>query len=60
MKPSDFYDVTSVIQSWWRGRDLREKLPKLFFEHFQQTSFVVVEKGTDRLFSRFSITISFR
>nr|WP_257215541.1 GNAT family N-acetyltransferase [Bacillus pumilus] len=45
VKPSDFYAVTSVIQSWWGGRDLRAKLPKLFFEHFQQTSFVVVEKG---------------
>ena len=44
VKPSDFYAVTSVIQSWWGGRDLRAKLPKLFFEHFQQTSFVVVEK----------------
>ncbi|WP_226568251.1 hypothetical protein [Bacillus stratosphericus] len=44
VKPSDFYAVTSVIQSWWGGRDLRAKLPKLFFEHFQHTSFVVVEK----------------
>ncbi|EDW20991.1 YqjY [Bacillus pumilus ATCC 7061] len=45
VKPSDFYAVTSVIQSWWGGKDLRATLPKLFFEHFQQTSFVVVEKG---------------
>lgn len=35
---SDYEMVTSVLNEWWGGRQLKEKLPRLFFEHFQDTS----------------------
>ncbi|MGY3838127.1 GNAT family N-acetyltransferase [Bacillus atrophaeus] len=42
---SDYEMVTSVINEWWGGRQLKEKLPRLFFEHFQDTSFITYENG---------------
>lgn len=43
-EPTDFAFVTSVIDDWWGGREMRAMLPKLFFEHFRETSFVAVER----------------
>ncbi len=31
----------AVMPDWWGGRDLRDLLPRIFFEHFRGTSFVV-------------------
>jgi len=39
-EPRDFYFVTSVINDWWGGRKMRDMLPKLFFTHFRETSFI--------------------
>jgi GNAT superfamily N-acetyltransferase len=36
---SDYWPVISVIDDWWNGRHMAEKLPRLFFEHFTDTSF---------------------
>lgn len=30
----------AVMPAWWGGRDLRDMLPRIFFEHFRTTSFV--------------------
>lgn len=38
---SDYIPVISVIDDWWGGRHMADMLPKLFFQHFQDTSFVV-------------------
>ncbi|RCJ42553.1 GNAT family N-acetyltransferase [Nostoc minutum NIES-26] len=36
----DYNLVNSIINDWWGGRAMRDMLPKLFFVHFQETSFV--------------------
>lgn len=45
LQESDCFSVISVIDSWWDGRHMADMLPKLFFQHFQDTSFVVEENG---------------
>jgi ribosomal protein S18 acetylase RimI-like enzyme len=37
----DFYKVINVLNDWWGGRQMTHLLPRLFFEHFQSTSFIV-------------------
>jgi predicted GNAT superfamily acetyltransferase len=44
LAPSDYPYLISVINDWWGGRRMADMLPKLFFDHFRQTSFVA-EKG---------------
>ena len=44
-EPRDFYFVTSVIDVWWGGRQMRDMLPKLFFVHFRDTSFIAEADG---------------
>ena len=44
-KPSDHASVINALQSWWGGRDLTAMLPKLFLNHFIDTSFVIEKKG---------------
>lgn len=39
-EPSDYPRVISVIDEWWGGRPMAPMLPKLFFIHFRDTSFV--------------------
>ena len=34
-----------MIDDWWGGRAVRDMLPRLFFTHFRQTSFVAEEDG---------------
>jgi hypothetical protein len=31
--------VISVVDDWWNGRHIADKLPRLFFELFTDTSF---------------------
>lgn len=45
-EPSDYYFVASVINDWWGGRNMRDMLPKLFFTHFRDTSFIVQENAS--------------
>lgn len=40
-KPSDHSRIIHVLKDWWGGRDLIWMIPKLFFIHFTNTSFVV-------------------
>ena len=44
-EPGDHARVAAVIDDWWGGRRMRDMLPRLFFTHFRDTSFVA-EDGT--------------
>lgn len=39
-EPSDYARVIAVVDEWWGGRQMAAMLPKLFFVHFRDTSFV--------------------
>jgi GNAT superfamily N-acetyltransferase len=39
-EPGDYGRVIEVIDQWWGGRAMSAMLPKLFFVHFRDTSFV--------------------
>lgn len=41
----DFYAISPLVNEWWGGRNMVDMLPKLFFDHFTSTSFVVVKEG---------------
>ena len=34
IRPSDYRPVIAVVNDWWNGRHMADKLPRLFFEHF--------------------------
>jgi ribosomal protein S18 acetylase RimI-like enzyme len=44
-EPHDYSYVVSVVDAWWGGRQMAAMLPKLFFVHFRQTSFVAEDGG---------------
>lgn len=44
-EPSDYPRLIAVIDDWWAGRAMSGMLPKLFFVHFRDTSFVAEEDG---------------
>jgi predicted GNAT superfamily acetyltransferase len=35
----------AVLDEWWGGRPMRDMLPRLFFVHFRDTSFVAERDG---------------
>ncbi len=39
LRPSDHAPVIAVIDGWWGGRAMARMLPRLFFDHFTDTSF---------------------
>jgi ribosomal protein S18 acetylase RimI-like enzyme len=39
-KPSDYGRVIGRVNVWWGGREMAPVLPRLFFLHFEGTSFV--------------------
>ncbi|MEH7239501.1 GNAT family N-acetyltransferase [Bacillus sp. JJ1562] len=41
---NDYFIVMDVINDWWGGRQMTHLLPRLFFEHFQSTSFIVEDE----------------
>ena len=45
IRPSDYPPVISVINDWWNGRPMADKLPRLFFEHFTDTCFAAEREG---------------
>lgn len=45
LRDEDYPAVIGVMDDWWGGRPVAELLPRLFFQHFQDTSFAVVEAG---------------
>ncbi|MBA2295142.1 MAG: GNAT family N-acetyltransferase [Actinobacteria bacterium] len=40
-KPVDHGRVIGRLNAWWGGRDMAPMLPRLFFVHFEGTSYVV-------------------
>jgi len=44
-EPDDYGRVIGVVDEWWGGREMAAMLPKLFFVHFRDTSFVAEESG---------------
>jgi len=45
LRPSDYLPVISVVDDWWNGRHMAGMLPRLFFEHFTDTSFAAERDG---------------
>ena len=43
---TDYYNVLAVLNDWWGGRQMTHLLPRLFFEHFQTTSFIIEDNGS--------------
>jgi ribosomal protein S18 acetylase RimI-like enzyme len=41
----DFLPINSVVNDWWGGRQMSGMLQRLFFQHFNQTSFVLESNG---------------
>jgi ribosomal protein S18 acetylase RimI-like enzyme len=48
-EPDDHWRVAAVIDDWWGGRRMREMLPRLFFVHFSDTSFVAEDEDEREL-----------
>jgi ribosomal protein S18 acetylase RimI-like enzyme len=44
-EPWDYGPVIAVVDDWWGGRAMAAMLPKLFFVHFRDTSFVAEDDG---------------
>jgi ribosomal protein S18 acetylase RimI-like enzyme len=44
-EPADHPAVIERIDAWWGGRSMADMLPRLFFVHFRDTSFVAEEEG---------------
>ena len=42
---TDHARVLAVLSAWWGGRDLSHLLPRLYFQHFNDTSFIVEKDG---------------
>lgn len=42
--PDDHARVAAVIDAWWGGRQMALMLPRLFFTHFADTSFIVEDE----------------
>jgi ribosomal protein S18 acetylase RimI-like enzyme len=45
IESGDFDRLIGQVDEWWGGREMHHLLPRLFFEHFRDTSFVVEEDG---------------
>lgn len=44
--PADHKPIIAVMPAWWGGRDLRHGVPRLFLDHFCNTSFVMEHNGS--------------
>jgi hypothetical protein len=45
ISPADYRSIIAVLDEWWGGRQMSAMLPKLFFTHFCDTSFIVESDG---------------
>jgi GNAT superfamily N-acetyltransferase len=45
VRPTDYPPIISVLDDWWGGRKASAMLPRLFFEHFCDTSTIIEEDG---------------
>lgn len=42
---SDYLPVITALDEWWGGRKMADMLPRLFFKHFKNTSYIAEETG---------------
>lgn len=45
LREGDYPDIIRVLDDWWGGRPMASLLPRLFFQHFADTSFAIEEEG---------------
>lgn len=45
LRESDHGPVVAAVDGWWGGRRVADKLPRLFFRYFTETSFAAEEDG---------------
>lgn len=45
LRESDYDTIIRRLNEWWGGRSMADMLPRLFFQHFNDTSFVVESDG---------------
>jgi ribosomal protein S18 acetylase RimI-like enzyme len=45
LRPDDHGPIISVVDEWWGGRKMVSSLPRLFFEHFNNSSFIAEVEG---------------
>lgn len=45
VEPDDYPPIVAVVDEWWGGRPMVHMLPKLFFVHFRNTSFIAELDG---------------
>lgn len=38
---ADYHAIITKLDNWWGGRRMTDMLPKLFFNHFSNTSFII-------------------
>ena len=46
-KPADYGRVIQHVDAWWGAREMASMLPRLFFVHFEGTSFVAETEDGD-------------
>lgn len=46
IRSSDYDMIIGLLSEWWNGREVAAMLPRLFFTHFNNTSFIIKEKET--------------
>lgn len=46
IEESDYSNIISILDEWWGGRHMADMLPRLFFKHFKNTSFVIEEDNS--------------
>jgi ribosomal protein S18 acetylase RimI-like enzyme len=44
-EPADYGRVIGRVNAWWGGREMAPMLPRLFFVHFEGTSYVVDDEA---------------
>jgi predicted GNAT superfamily acetyltransferase len=44
--PEDYASLIGVVDAWWGGRAMALMLPRLFFVHFRDTSFIAEGDGS--------------
>ncbi|MGM7636252.1 GNAT family N-acetyltransferase [Bacillus sp. Hm123] len=45
VKEEDYKVLAPLINEWWGGRNMSDMLPRLFFNHFTNTSFIAEKEG---------------
>ncbi|MDA8233802.1 MAG: GNAT family N-acetyltransferase [Clostridia bacterium] len=45
LEEADYEKIIGVLNDWWGGRQMADMLPRLFFKHFKETSFVYEDQG---------------